>query len=736
MTLLRIGIGILILGRSLTVWAATSAATGPMPRTILALYNSKDEPEIRFTRIHRVVEMPLNHLGLIVHYRDINSGLPSSREMDSVVGIVTWFLSDAIPNPSAFMSWAEAAMESGKKLIIMGDLGVNRDYGGRLTPLTTINHFLAKLGLRNEWSWTRITYDAQFIYKDPAMVEFERPLTGVLPPFDVIKKIDPQAKSYLVLRRGNVPETESHLVVIGPNGGFVAEGYTIYRSPETPLMQLYLNPFEFFRLAFDTDRLPKLDTTTLYGRRIFYSHLDGDGWRNLTEIGEFKKAGELAAKVILERVIKAFPDLPITVAPIVADIDPEWYGNSRSLASAREILSQPNVEAGSHTYSHPLIWEFFVKGDSAAEKKLIRSSMFRLTADAGASELNMHGHELPRSYYLRPFQLGMEINGSAAFINALLPPGKKVEIFQWSGDTLPYEAAVSAAYAAGLRNINGGDTRLDQEYPSYAWVAPLGRQVGNHWQIYASNSNENTYTDMWRDRYFGFKDLIKTLENTEKPRRIKPFNIYFHMYSGQKLASLNALLANLSHTRTQEIVPITTGNYAAIANGFYSARIISLGDQSWRIEDRGALQTVRFDRAGDLSVDLGKCRGVIGLRRYQGSLYVALDEAEAAPIVTLKNDDQKNNGPGSQPYLIQARWKIWNMRVRGERLTFSANGFGPGEMIWKVPYAGRYNLSVTSRTGSSSHSEILVPNDCLLKTTVDATVQRPVQIAIVRVRKD
>jgi polysaccharide biosynthesis protein PelA len=709
---------------------SVGAKVESLPRTVLAFYNSKDEPEIRLTRIHRVVEMPLNHLGLIVRYRDINSGLPSLREMEPVLGIVTWFLSDAMPDPEAFIHWTASAVNSGKKLVVMGDLGLSRNYQGRQTALTSINHFLSTIGLRNEWNWTRITYDAQFVYKDRQMVEFERPLTGVLPPFYVIKKVDPRAKSYLVLRRGNYPETESHLVVVSPNGGYVADGYTIYRSPETHRMQLYLNPFEFFRLVFGLDHIPQPDTTTLSGRRIYYSHLDGDGWRNLTEINPFRKSGNLAARVILEKVIKAYPDLPFTVAPIVADIDPAWHGNERSLSAAREILAQPNTEAGSHTYSHPLNWDFFTRGDAAAEKQLVRSAMFRLTSNRTASEVAMHGHELPRSYYLRPFQLGTEIGGSAAFINALLPPGKKVETLQWSGDTLPYEAAVSAAYNAGLRNINGGDTRLDQEYPSYAWVAPLGRQVGEHWQIYASNSNENTYTDMWTDRYFGFQDLVKTIGNTEQPRRIKPFNVYFHMYSGQKLASLKALLMNLEYARGAELTPVTTSQYCAIAEGFYSAQIFKLSDQLWRIENRGALQTFRLDEAGLQTIDFEKSRGVIGQRIFQGSLYIALDAGEPEAVIALKTRNSRDLPKAATPYLSHSRWRVWNVHAEKGGVSFAASGFGRGEMVWSLPLGGRYRLTATSGSHPLFHAEIMVSADGLLRATLPVATAKTVQVTI------
>jgi hypothetical protein len=705
-----------------------------LPRRVLALYNSKEEEEVSYTKIHRVAEMPLNFLGLVVDYRDINDRLLSLQELNSYIGVLTWFQSDMMPNPTAFMNWAEALMSGGKKYVMLGEPALSRDYSGKQTTLGAINHFMAKLGVRNEWAWTPVTYDAHFIFKDRSMVEFERPLAGVLPAFEQMRKIDPQAKSYLIVRRGNSPNSDSHLVLINANGGYAAPGYALYKGPGSLYQQLYLNLFEFFRQAFETDRLPKPDPTTLCGRRIYYEHLDGDGWRNLTELTEYKGAGELSAKVILDKAIKPFPDLPLTVAPIAADIDPAWNGSPRSLNIAKEIFALPQVEAGTHTYSHPLSWEFFIRGNYEEEMRLVKGSRRFLASEKPTTEAHMHGHDQPRSYYLKPFQLDFEIAGSAAFINSLLPPGKRVEMLQWSGDTRPFEAAVALSRKLGLLNINGGDTRLDPDYPSYTWVAPLGLQVGSQRQIYASNSNENTYTEGWTSRYFGFVDLKKTLENTEHPRRLKPANIYFHMYSGQMAASLSALLGNLNFIRTQEIIPITTSNYAAIADGFYTTQLTKVGDQSWSVENRGALQTIRFDNVEGLNVDFEKSQGVIGCRTQHGSLYVALDEAVATPIITLQGEAPKSSGPSGRPYLIHSHWKIQNVRIGDEQLSYSARGFGPGEMIWKVPSPGRYRIVATRASGERSGSEAVVGGDGLLKLSMGTGGLQQVQVLVTQVK--
>lgn len=336
-----------------------------LPRRILALYDSIYDKETRYLPIHQIVEMPLNHLGLALQYHDINKPLPTPEEMRDVRGILTWFRSDSMANPTAFLKWAEDAMDSGKKFVVIGDISASLDLKKNPTPVAELNRFWSRLGLRTENLWTTITYDWTVSHIDSRVVGFERPLAGVLPAFPTIHRTGNNVKSFLAIRRNGDPNTDTDLVTVNPFGAYVAAGYVHFSTTEDAQhRQWYLNPFEFFREAFDTDSLPKPDTTTLSGRRIFYSHLDGDGWRNVTEVPAFKKQRAIAAEVILNDIIRKFQDLPFTVAPIVGDIDPEWHGTDESLRVAREIFRQSNVEVGSHTYSHPLDWESLT--DSAA----------------------------------------------------------------------------------------------------------------------------------------------------------------------------------------------------------------------------------------------------------------------------------------------------------------------------------------------------------------------------------
>lgn len=142
-------------------------------------------------------------------------------------------------------------------------------------------------------------------------------------------------------------------------GGYIASGFSHYESKNGAFLQWYVNPFRFFADAFRTTGMPIPDTTTVTGRRIFYSHIDGDGWGNVSTADKYNGKGLYASEVILREVVDGFPDLPVTVAPIAADLDPAWTGTIRSQQIARALFSRRNVEPASHTYTHPFEWRFF-----------------------------------------------------------------------------------------------------------------------------------------------------------------------------------------------------------------------------------------------------------------------------------------------------------------------------------------------------------------------------------------
>jgi len=490
--------------------------------------------------------------------------------------------------------------------------------------------------------------------------------------------------------------------------------------------------------------------TTLVGRRIYFSHIDGDGWRNVTEIMPWRRTRKLSSEVILDEVLRRYPDLPVTVGPVVADLHSDWCGSDETRDITRRMFALPNVEAGSHSWTHPLDWKFFDDPDVAAKERPFlnrypgcRSEPSRLAAlydrirkriagigtdaddhsDFDGQYGTIGSYNTPRSFAQMPFDIDREIAGAAEYLSTLAPAGKGVPVIQWSGNTLPFEAVLRAARLAGMHNVNGGDTRFDREYNSVSYVAAIGRRVGAERQIYSGASNENTYTDLWSDRFFGYRALVETFERTASPRRLVPINLYYHIYSGEKEVSLKALHENIAYVRAAEIAPIFASEYAAIAEGFYETSIEHLGELRWRISSRGALQTLRFDPPlAGLKVDLEQSAGVLGSRYDMGVLYVALDPAVETAVVALARE-----ATFTRPSLVDSRWPVSALWFDGDGFAFIAGGFGAGEMRWRVAPHARYRVTA----GKSPSTEVAADSDGLLALTLEPVDGRKVDVRLV-----
>lgn len=679
----------------------THAAESAEPRTIIGIWNSHEDDAYRLSNVHALAEMPLNHLGLMVEAHDIFADLPDLSERSDVRGVLVWVSDDRLPaeRAAAFADWLEAARARDLPIVIFGAIPGDALEDETPGDPAVLARIFGALGLVNLGGWLSYSYDLAITQIDRDMLEFERKLDDALPPVEIVRAapgVD-NVRPLITLVRRNDPASLTTPAVITPFGAYVQSEFIIWGGNDGTFRMWRLNPFRFFRDVFGTSDLPKPDTTTLTGRRIYYSHIDGDGWVNISNADGYRDQGIISAEVILNEIIAAYPDLPVTVAPIAAEIDPAFGARGDAIDLARRIFALPQVEAASHTYSHPYQWDFFGPAYDVARDLAFVSQYPKVRIDPAASGIAaaersaLSGdYELPRAYGDIPYNLEREISGSLAIANALAPEGRAGRLIQWSGDTSPGEDVLRLVRERGFLNINGGDTRFDGDWPSYTAVSPVGRNVGAELQIYSSQANENLYTDLWRGRFFGFRFLETSLRNTESPIRVKPINIYYHMYSGEREEGLSALRRNLDYARGEAIAPITTSHFAEIANGFYTARLLREGD-GWVIENRGALNTIRFDDAPDMLPDLARSTGVMGAVHFQGSLYVSLDPMAERPVIFLTKGD-----PGL-PMLVESRWPVRAMTRSASRVAFTANGFGAGEMIFQVAPGSAWMVSANGQ---------------------------------------
>jgi hypothetical protein len=600
-----------------------SAVAQEIPRKILALYDSTTVDDVYYTRIHQHAEMPLNYLGMDVVFRDMNLPLPAEVDMAGYRGVITWFgKKDDIKDPEDYCRWAKSQMQRGRKLVILGRFGFYTEGTRSMRP--ECREMLQVLGARFMGGFSDTRYFMEVVRKDSAMVEFERKL-GETEDLRYIrmKVVDPKTRVYLQVRRTDSEDSDSALVFTSPNGGFAYDSYVNLELEEENKIQWRINPFHFFEEAYALQGLPRPDVTTLNGNRIFYSHIDGDGIFNVSYIDQKTYSGE----VIHEEILKKNPDIPISASIIVGYLDIPQYRGEREMRLYRDMFSLPNVEVTAHGYAHPLIWK----------KKTVA--------------LDIPGYR---------YNTDQEVRGAVERERQLLKElgiAKEVTMYQWTGNCLLPPDAIASADAARVVNMNGGDSRFDGRYNSYSFVYPLSIVEGGYRQIYSSNSNENTYTDLWKSRYYGFGEVRSTFENTGTPRRVQPINIYYHYYSGERHASLEAVKQAYDYVRGQSVVAIVASHFPPIVSDYFATRMSAVPG-GYRIQNQGKLRTIRFDHE-KRNVDLSRSKGVVGFKHDQGSLYVALDANPDRTIILT-------TAAATQPYIIDATFDV--------RVFFRQNG--------------------------------------------------------------
>jgi hypothetical protein len=636
-------------------WRPGSAQAAPVSREILALYDSTEAKPgselspLRTSLIHALAEMPLNYLGLKLRYLDVETEpLPSDDEMRRYRGIISWFGDDRLRNAEAYLRWLQRQITAGRSVVVLGGLGASVDgTSGAEVDAALVDGTFAMMGLRYASQVEGRQTDNPLVLmvrrKVPEMVEFERTLDDELATYEQYRSFGSGNRVYLTIARTDLLDGDSDVVVTGPWGGFVLGGYEYFYQPRSFQKRWRINPFAFFDEAFGVTGMPRPDVSTLNGSRVFYTHIDGDGFNNITEMDYLS----LSSEVLLKRFIKRY-DLPFSFSIVVNDIDPaSSLGGDRQLKVAREIFAMPNVEPASHTYTHPFDWS-------------------------------------------KPFDLEREITGALNFLNQwVAQPTKPVRLLLWSGATNPNEAAVARSDELGLFNINGGDGRFDSMRNSYSSLASLTTQVGARTQFYTSNANDNIYGNDWTGPYYGLKNVVETWQKTESPRRIGAMNVYYHIFTGEKFASVRALETVYDYALTQPIAPMYTTEYLQLVQGFLSTELARSDQDTWTATNFGALRTLRFD-GEQRHPDLDRSQNVIGYWHYQGSLYVFLGEGTMARIALT-------SARPTRPYVARASHRILDAKLEPQTLTFAMEGVGQKKVaIANLPPNTDYDLVATA----------------------------------------
>ena len=627
--------------------------TGEIPRWVLTLFGNREadvEDLVRWpidSGTASVAQMALEWLGYEVDYLNVHKHtLPTALDPKFTAIILDRFLDLPPAREAAVADWLIAQQQRGLKLIFCGELAFKDP--------AVAERVLKALGCGGTGRTPKSTAGLRALTV-AKQLNFEAPMHLTTAGF---RDLRAPAGSEVLLSLATADGTQFDPLFIAPWGGMLLDPYALFRRPD--LDELWLvDPFYFFHAALGRAVLPVPDTTTRDGVRLFFTHIDGDGFRHNSSVESGRRSGEL----ITERVIKKYP-FPFTVSFIEAEIRGLVVGQPPGDAElltrqAREVLALPKVEAASHAYTHPFYWN----PDDRTVRDYKRANLLL------AEPLNHTGVDVRR-----------EVEGSVRYIEReLCPPGKAVKIFLWSGNCRPWPEALRVVRELGIENMNGGETAMSRKRPSVTRVSARALPWDGELQVTAANENENIYRERWAISgdtaapfFGGFVLAQDGFERMERPRRLKPVNIYFHFYSGDNNASLNALTRLFEWAVRQELHAITASHYASLVRDARATRIFRQSDTRWTLVNSGALRTFRLPKSASVP-DLAASRGVTGWRVAGDALYVHTD---GSPRVELVLSDR----PSAHLHLEASTAEIQFTQLAPRQTAFTVRDVRPSQV--------------------------------------------------------
>jgi hypothetical protein len=619
-------------------------------KKVLILWDSSESNSKDYTTslAHQKYEVILNHFGIQADYLDINIKIPPSflttKKSKHYASLISWVSNDKSKNPIDVFKVFKLFNKQRKKIVILGDIPLNNHPNQSMVINFFKNNYF--LEYTNKILENKLVLEIKNTI-DSNIVEFERPLSHELSKVRVVHAKTKIKNLYLTLK-DKIENIETDVIFKTDKLFYAQSNYILYTNTYNSVSQWRINPFHLTKwiLDFKTELVP--DTTTLYGKRIMYSHIDGDAFISISQIDRKSYCGE----IVLEKIINKYK-LPVSTSFVMAEIDEKILGSKRLTGIIKSFLKNPYIEVASHTYSHPLSWN---QVPTAEEIEIYSGIKKNYTKGP------ILAYKIPNYTSL---DYNKEIVDSLKFINNLSPENKKTNMVFWSGSCRPPKEALKIIKDNNLLNMNGGDSRFDKRFPSFSHLYPLYRKVGPYYQIYSSNSNENTYTNLWEGPFGGFSEVIETFKNTEKPYRIKPINIYYHFYSGERESSVTALHKVYSWAITQDIIPIFTSEYIKIANSFKDVQVIKRDSSSYIIKNNKNLRTFKIDKK--IAINYSKSKNVIGHYHADGVTYISTLPNSKIKIVTAK----KRNS--NYPFIIQSDGLVDKFDFNNNKLNLKFN---------------------------------------------------------------
>lgn len=227
----------LLAGAPAKAWAAD-------PTPILVLFKGSEGATAQDNEFRLFAESHARALGFTPTYRDIDQSLPDEAEMARYHAVVSWYRGPIMTRAAEYTPWLVRQLFARRKVVILGSFGAYSPDGKTWFGPEVLNRFFLPFGLEFRGNWTDKGEQLAVVAKDAPMVEAEVPLdlTKINHYFQ-FRSIHPKNQAYLVVRRTDLPDSDSALVVRTPLGGLALESYLYVQVPTGYQMRLDLRRF-------------------------------------------------------------------------------------------------------------------------------------------------------------------------------------------------------------------------------------------------------------------------------------------------------------------------------------------------------------------------------------------------------------------------------------------------------------------------------------------------------------
>ena len=211
-------------------------------------------------------------------------------------------------------------------------------------------------------------------------------------------------------------------------------------------------------------------------------------------------------------------------------------------------------------------------------------------------------------------------------------------------------------------------------------------------QVYAPAQNEMFYTNDWRSSYLGgFANVIETFKLTSAPRRLKPVNIYYHFYSGERGDALKALASVHEWALSQPLHSITAESYVRSALDARECKITTLSNSHWQIKSEGHIRTFRIP-TNQGTPRVGLQHGVTGWADFEGQRYVHTNGAKSVDIELVAEEQ-------NIPSLESSTAEVNVTRFDAEALELTVQDLRPATVRLHLPGGvERWQITVNDET--------------------------------------